>query len=282
MIEELSVFYSEFNKKSRISSLIRAFLTDDSIKEILNYSIQGGERRHGYRLQIPPGEEYLPGKPAYNEENPDQFFLHHLLSELLTYISSYISKYAYNTSSHSVIDKESSQSLLFRSWIKRVKLNSNVRLYTLNYDSIFKTILEEEGIDCFEGFGLSENDGESCPWRANVPRILSDLESDIHYNLHGSVFWRVLDRDRSQLPNPEVVHGGMLDFPGNDTPATVEMERGKPIFVTNIVSGYQKAQKSLVTPFKQMQAAFDRDCCVANRYLKTRIVTLMIRSKFIR
>ena len=31
--------------------------------------------------------------------------------------------------------------------------------------------------------------------------------------------------------------------------------------ITNIVTGYQKAQKAMISPFKQMQSAFDRDCC---------------------
>ncbi len=30
--------------------------------------------------------------------------------------------------------------------------------------------------------------------------------------------------------------------------------------VTNIITGFQKAQKAMITPFKQMQAAFDKDC----------------------
>lgn len=33
--------------------------------------------------------------------------------------------------------------------------------------------------------------------------------------------------------------------------------------VTNIITGYQKAQKAVITPFKQMQSAFDKDCCFA-------------------
>jgi hypothetical protein len=31
--------------------------------------------------------------------------------------------------------------------------------------------------------------------------------------------------------------------------------------LTNIITGYQKIQKSILSPCKQMQAAFDRDCC---------------------
>ena len=34
--------------------------------------------------------------------------------------------------------------------------------------------------------------------------------------------------------------------------------------LTNIITGYQKIQKSIFPPFRQMQAAFDKDCCLAD------------------
>ena len=45
------------------------------------------------------------------------------------------------------------------------------------------------------------------------------------------------------------------------------IERGKNIVLSNIITGYQKTQKSAVTPYKQMQATFDRDCCIADEIL---------------
>jgi hypothetical protein len=42
------------------------------------------------------------------------------------------------------------------------------------------------------------------------------------------------------------------------------MEKGKTLLFTNIITGYQKAQRGMITPFKQMQAAFDRDCRFAD------------------
>ena len=43
------------------------------------------------------------------------------------------------------------------------------------------------------------------------------------------------------------------------------MEKGKTIFVSNIITGYQKTQKSAMTPFRQMQSAFDKDCILADK-----------------
>lgn len=95
-------------------------------------------------------------------------------------------------------------------------------------------------------------------------RILSDTASHIHYNLHGSAFWEVLDVDRKQLPNPEIVLNPVVSLPLNNRPASVQIERGKTLLVTTIVTGYQKAQRGMMTPFKQMQSAFDRDCRFAD------------------
>ncbi|HMG10517.1 MAG TPA: hypothetical protein VK609_18525 [Mucilaginibacter sp.] len=84
-----------------------------------------------------------------------------------------------------------------------------------------------------------------------------------HYNLHGSAFWKVLDLDKDQLANPEIVLPAGLNLPINNSPASFQVEKGKTLMVTNIVTGYQKAQKAMITPIKQMQAAFDKDCSFA-------------------
>ncbi len=69
--------------------------------------------------------------------------------------------------------------------------------------------------------------------------------------------------DFHQLPNAEIFYRTFPNFPSNNTPASVQIEKGKTLMVTNIITGYQKAQKAMLTPFKQMQSAFDRDCCFA-------------------
>ena len=35
--------------------------------------------------------------------------------------------------------------------------------------------------------------------------------------------------------------------------------------LTNIITGYQKTQKGIFAPFRQMQATFDKDCCIADQ-----------------
>lgn len=265
VIEELSIYYSEYNKKAPTPSILRAFLKDDNLECILNYSIEGEGRKHGYRLQIPSGSEYNYAKRAYQDENPNQFFLQHLLALLITSINVRISKYAYHTNSHSVIDNQMNCSNLFKDWIQSIEKKKILRIYTLNYDRIFKVLLNDIGIECFEGYNATGTVSDMNGIRADVPRILNDFNCNVHYNLHGSAFWKVLPLDDRQLPNPEIVFTGSPELPSSEEQASVQIEKGKPVYLTNIITGYQKAQKAMITPFKQMHSAFDRDCCNANK-----------------
>src|SRR5690606_2729418 len=91
------------------------------------------------------------------------------------------------------------------------------------------------------------------------------IDCNVHYNLHGSVFWEVQARDKSQLPNPYFYLTESPNFPVNSYEySTKQSERGKTIFLSNIITGYQKTQRSIFAPFKQMLSAFDKDCLSAN------------------
>ena len=263
VIEELIVYYSEFSKKSNTPSLLKAFLSENDLCEIFNYSINEGIRKHGYQLQIPYGVDYIFSKHAYYDENPNQFFLQHLISLLLSQISSLVSKYSWNTKGHSVINKESDNSLNFRSWIRNINKDNITRLYTLNYDNLFKSLLEEDNIECFDGFFKSKETEHHS--RADVLRILTDNKSTIHYNLHGSAYWKVLSTDKNILPNPEIVLLEGIHLTSNDMQSTLQVEKGKTLQVSNIITGYQKTQKSAITPFRQFQSAFDKDCYTADK-----------------
>lgn len=261
VIEELIVYFSEYNKKTQTPSLLKAFLSENDLCGIFNYSIKGGIRKHGYQLQIPCGRDYNFSGYAYYDENPNQFFLQHLLAVLLTQISNKVTQYSWNTSSHSNIDKGCVNSINFRKWLKKIHDNSILRLYTLNYDNLFKSLLAEENINCFEGFFESDNYYS----RADVLKISSDTESNIHYNLHGSAYWKVLSTDKNSLPNPEIVKLKGIHLQMNDSSATLQIEKGKTLQVTNMITGYQKSQKSKLTPFRQFHSAFDKDCYTADR-----------------
>jgi hypothetical protein len=261
VIEELIVYYSYFDGNKKLPSILSTFFNAKIEDEIFNYTIRGGKAEHGFQLDIPAGVEYPYSKYAYFNQTPHQFFLQHLLAEILSEISAKISKYAYHTAGHSVIDFDCKPSQLFIKWMKQLYERNILRLYTLNYERLFKVLLERNGMTVFEGFDTGEYIENGLHLRANIARILSDTESNVHYNLHGSAFWEVFDEDKEQLPNPEIALTGAPWLQMNDSPASFQVEKGKTILVTNIITGYQKAQKGMITPFKQMQAAFDKDCC---------------------
>ncbi|MCW3091408.1 MAG: hypothetical protein JWP81_2477 [Ferruginibacter sp.] len=264
VIEELVVYYSYFNNHDKTPSLLKCFFSANFEEDIFNFSIKGGVAKHNYTLEIPKGKNYDFSRPSQHNETPQQFFLQHLLAVLLSEINERISHYAYHTKGHSVVNCESTESTLFIKWMSDLEKNSYLRLYTLNYDRIFKILMMHNGIEVFEGFDCGPYVEYSTLLRANVRKILSDFDCNVHYNLHGSAFWKAIALDKDLLPNPELSLTCGPEFPMNHDFATMQVEKGKTIMVTNIVTGYQKAQKTLITPLKQILAAFDRDCCFAD------------------
>lgn len=135
-----------------------------------------------------------------------------------------------------------------------------LRLYTLNYDDIFKQMLEQEGEKVFDGFYEYTDTGQYYA-ASNLTRIATDTSVTCHYNLHGSEFWKVEDLNASHLPGYQY----LKSLPGvvHSSAASIEIERGKRILLTNIISGYQKVQKTAISPFRQFFSALDRDCLEA-------------------
>jgi len=260
VIEELIVYNSEFNSKTQTPSLLKSFLNEKELADIYNYSIKGGKREHGYQLQIPDGTDYVYSGYSVWDETPNSFFLEHLINVILSEISIIVSDYAWNTEDYLV---NCQQSLNFRKMMKSLDKETIIRLYTLNYDYLFKSLLEEENIDCFDGFEYHSSNNYH--YKPDIHRIHSDTISNIHYNLHGSAYWEVANLDENKLQNHEILKTNGIGLQENDTPSTFQMEKGKPIQITNIITGYQKTQKSAMTPFRQFQSSFDRDCLLAKR-----------------
>ena len=261
VIEELAIFFSEYDPENKTPSILRVFLTENDLDRIFNFSIEGGQRKHGYKLQIPKNEKYINSKNSLNGETPRQFFLQHLLSEIITKINQNISEYAYHIKGNSKINQNSESSLFLKKWLQEKEKENHLRLYTLNYDRLFKILLQDISIDCFEGFDIDEELYYNNGLTANVRKILNNFDCNVHYNLHGSSFWRVIPRNNNQFPTPEIVYSGTPLIYSDGELVNLQMEKGKPIYLTNIITGYQKAQKTIITPFKQMNSAFDRDCC---------------------
>ena len=141
-------------------------------------------------------------------------------------------------------------------------------MYSLNYDRYFKVLLEKIGVSVFEGFDC----GEFIPGKGlnrNIKKIIIDDNSHIHYNLHGFSFWEIEARDyETQLPsvNIKLKPIPQLNINGDES-SVIQMEKGKTVLISNIVTGYQKLQKTSLAPFKQMQTAFDKDCLLSDEII---------------
>ena len=263
VIDDLIVYYSNFGNRLTVPSISNVFLTARHEETLLNFSIRGGgPPKHGYQLEIPAGTNYPFSKSAYHGATPSHLFFEQLLATLLTDLTARIHQYAYHTPSSPMKSVEDHMSKLFVRWMKKLSSDNTLRLYTLNYEHIFKILLTRADLSVFDGFDCEEYVVGTL--RADVPRILTDQESHVHYNLHGSAFWEVLDLDRKQLPNPEIVSPSVFALPLTNQLASVQIEKGKTLLVTNIITGYQKAQRGMISPFKQMMDAFDEDCCIAD------------------
>lgn len=265
VVEEFIIYYSKTDNEA-IGSIQSGFFHIINEGDLLNYTIVGNPE-HNFSLNIPE-------HPIESEEHsvagatPSQFFFMLLLSNLLTQIANLVSHYSWHTSGHSVVMSIQNQTFNenFFKWAKRKTNDGLLSLYTLNYDSNFLNVLRQGGIDVFDGFTSDSNEipaGMEC--QPDLRKIYDSQYLNIHYNLHGSSEWRVTSRDVNQLPNPFIVKssGISLQTCGYEI-IPLEIERGKPVIVSNIIAGIAKTQKSFLTPFRQMQNSFDRDCMFAD------------------
>lgn len=271
VVEEFLIYYSSFDKDKKTPSLLKVFFNSSFEEILLNFSIEGGVVKHGFKLEIPKGVTYkLQHIGALNKETPAQYFFQLLLADLLTTINARITEYAYHRNDeHTQIFIEANTEInsLFSKWLERLNSNENVlRIYSLNYDRNFKVLALKSGIsEMFEGYECGESVELGIKIRANIPRIITDFDCHCHYNLHGSAFWKPEPRDEFQLFNAELFLQAAPYLQSNLTEQPyIQIEKGKSILVSNIITGYQKAQKGYIAPFKQMQTAFDRDCICAD------------------
>lgn len=263
IIEELMVYYSNHGLLNKVPALIRNFFKPQFEDEILNFTRMGDGK-----LRI-PGIKDEQAQRNYNDDTPEQFFLQQLLAHILTEITCEIEEYCYHTRDKSNVlsNDNEEKNTIFQDWVDKVNANNIVRMYTLNYDRNFKILMERSkyAYSVFEGFDCTDVVGYSNKLRPNVKRILEDQECHTHYNMHGSVFWQVNALNHNQLELPEFFLSSNAHLEVNtDEYPTFQSERGKTIFLSNLITGYQKTQKGIFSPFKQMQAAFDRDCILGD------------------
>ena len=156
IIEDFVVFYADHDTH-KIPSFQRCFFDDQWPSDILNFSV-AGDRSHGSELEIPKGVKYLFAKSSLNNETPEQFFFEHLIGDLLNDVCARIIEYSYHSETHSVINNQSKCNKSFVDWMKLHEQQTPLRLYSLNYDNVFKVLLKDAGLEIFEGFDTDHLD----------------------------------------------------------------------------------------------------------------------------
>lgn len=261
ILEDLYAYWA-IKQSPESKSLFSIASLDTSIQD-LSFFQHGQVNRltHQYSISI-PGFDLLKDDYVSVKIHPYQKYYEMFLDELLGGIIGHVSKYSYHTSDYNVIFKEYNKSLNdnFCKWIRSFTQNDySVRMYTLNYDRMFKVLLQNQGTEVFEGFdvpNLHIAPGDMIP--PNIPKIISDQTSNVFYNLHGSAYWSIQNENNNNLPGYQYFLSGVPET--NDRAAIIEIENGRRLLLTNIITGYQKVQKTAISPFRQMFSAFDKDC----------------------
>ncbi|MES2373427.1 MAG: SIR2 family protein [Bacteroidota bacterium] len=236
------------------------------IKDLFSYITKPvGDGTHHYSFSI-PGREFPNDYGVATDVPPEQKFLEYLFQDIISGIVGHVSNYSFWSGNHSEVVNETNAAInsAFTQWIKGfADAGDSVRMYTLNYDRIFKHLLVDAGIDVFEGFMNEDGEAEEPGLFAPDPkRIVSDKDPNVYYNLHGCVDWRVEDENVNGLSSYQYY---LSSFPHIETSlAVVELEKGRKILLSNIVSGYQKVQRTYLSPIRQMLSSFDRDCLEAD------------------
>ena len=137
-----------------------------------------------------------------------------------------------------------------------------VRFYSTNYDDIIPKIIgayQEKAP--FNGYDdpISYSKFELTP---NIKRVLTDYESDVHYNLHGNIFWDIVNHE----DRAEMTYVFKIGMPQTMTFYS-HSEYTNPAESTNmynIVTGFNKLQKVSMEPLRSFANIFSMDCIKAD------------------
>lgn len=188
----------------------------------------------------------------------DAFYFRDLLAYALDMIADKVLEYDNQAkiSKYSRINEEMIQ------FLKIEKENQISRIYTLNYDRLIPNILRENGIPIFDGFSDSSDRIYTACYPADEKKILTDNNSLCYYNLHGSIYWKLhteiveLKKFFLLYPNAEQSNYGNYRHETSNP--------GESLFVSNIITGNNKLQRTNFPPLNAFNFAFQKDCIEAD------------------
>lgn len=154
-------------------------------------------------------------------------------------------------------------------YFQTVAKTSYLRIYSLNYDRLVQFLFKEIGLDAFQGFSPDTlvPDKYNDKYEVDTKRILKTFDEHCIYHLHGNYAWHVKNKNINGLNGYSIYNGYLGTINTNDQFAVFQSEKNKPLFLSNIITGYSKVQRTNLTPFKQMASAFDIDCHTADEII---------------
>lgn len=222
---------------------------NDVVDEIKNYRIE----------EIPGNLELIklyvpPSNPKYKEieiKSVDRYYFSELLKHYLKIIIRSIKPYSENI----LAERYNELNGLHRQFFKHIKHPETiVRCYSTNYDDFLIKIFGEDYV--FDGF--DKNTSIEGYKRYNNNKIITDRNCLNYYNLHGSIYWKFeyLNEylDYVFIKNKDKVNDE------NNYYSPVYVNPGNYIFNTNIITGYNKLQRTSTEPYSAFMQSFQYDC----------------------
>jgi len=255
IIEQCLQFWSTKDSSCTIgNSLISA--DNEFWKNTINYQ------------HINPKRDFI-GERNQNEESK---FFAKLLIDILYVISDKISDYSFYTYNKNKIveEKENTEILLLMTkYIKTLEKDNVLRVYSLNYDRVMQAVFQESGIRVFQGFrpdDIVPKEGNQSQY-PDTKRILTSFDEHCIYHLHGNIYWEPDNINPNGLDGYSFRNAYFPPILSNTGYQYFNAEKNKPLFLSNIITGYSKVQRTNLTPFKQMASAFDIDCHTADEII---------------
>lgn len=217
-------------------------------------------------------EQYIAGDRNYNPKlSPKANFFCKLLLDCYQVIIYHIRQYSFFTQNINKIFEGSNNEInhLASQYFQEKSKNSYLRIYSLNYDRVIQAIFQKTNIPFFQGFA-SENivpTIEEMHQSVDTKRILTSLNENCVYHLHGNFCWSVNNTNPNGVNGYQIVNSYYHSPLVNNGFQQTSSENGKSLFLTPIITGYSKVQRTNLTPFKQMASAFDIDCHIADEII---------------
>jgi hypothetical protein len=273
--ESILHFIDQLYNYSTIRKKIRSYIHVQEEVEQEAYSLDEAERDINFYTEFTVADindaagtysMIIPGYLKLKEYNiprtipPIEKYFELLYAELANIITDAVSRYSYHTEGRDLIFTKENEEInaLFTRFVTRNLEFASIRMYSLGYDRIFKVLLSKAGIPVFEGYDVEESyvkyNEQLSP---NIRKIALDKECNCFYNLHGCAYWKI----ETVKSRPYSMHYFTLTPGVNKQESTISIDTlgDKRMIASNILTAHHASQKNILTPYRQMYAALDRD-----------------------